>query len=33
VHSAEFYLKAKGIWLEIRNLRHVKKVDAALPQI
>ena len=31
--SVEFFLKAKGIWLELRHLSHVKKVDAAIPKL
>lgn len=31
--SVEFFLKAKGIWLELRHLAHVKKVDAAIPKL
>ncbi len=31
--SVEFFLKAKGIWLELRHLNHVKKVDAAIPKL
>ncbi len=33
VRSAEFYLKAKGIWLELRELKQVQRVDQAIPTI
>lgn len=33
MRSTEFYLKAKGIWLELRHLSNVKRVDAAIPRI
>lgn len=31
--SVEFFLKAKGIWLELRHLGNVKKIDAAIPKL
>ncbi len=31
--SVEFFLKAKGIWLELRNLNQVKKIDLAVPKL
>lgn len=31
--SVEFFLKAKGIWLELRNLGLVKKVDQVIPKL
>jgi tetratricopeptide (TPR) repeat protein len=31
--SVEFFLKAKGIWLDLRHLPQVKKVDQAIPQL
>lgn len=31
--SVEFFLKAKGIWLELRNIALVKKVDQAIPKL
>jgi len=31
--SVEFFLKAKGIWLDLRNLTNVKKVDAVIPRL
>ncbi|MCE3234419.1 MAG: Adenylate cyclase [Vampirovibrio sp.] len=31
--SVEFFLKAKGIWLELRHMGNVKKVDAAIPKL
>lgn len=33
MRSTEFFLKAKGIWLELRHLANVKRVDAAIPRI
>jgi tetratricopeptide (TPR) repeat protein len=31
--SVEFFLKAKGIWLDLRHLPYVKKVDAVMPRL
>ncbi len=31
--SVEFFLKAKGIWLDLRHMAQVKKVDQASPQL
>lgn len=31
--SVEFFLKAKGIWLDLRHIAQVKKVDQAIPQL
>lgn len=31
--SVEFFLKAKGIWLELRNIGQVKQVDATIPKL
>jgi len=31
--SVEFFLKAKGIWLDLRHLAHVKEVDAVMPRL
>ncbi len=31
--SVEFYLKAKGVWLELRRLPQVKQIDVAMPQL
>lgn len=33
MRSVEFFLKAKGIWLELRHMSHVKKVDATIPKL
>jgi tetratricopeptide (TPR) repeat protein len=31
--SVEFFLKAKGIWLDLRHLPQVKKIDAVMPRL
>lgn len=31
--SVEFFLKAKGIWLDLRHLPNVKKIDAVMPRL
>ena len=31
--SVEFFLKAKGIWLDLRRLPQVKQIDAVMPQL
>jgi tetratricopeptide (TPR) repeat protein len=33
MRSVEFFLKSKGIWLELRHLANVKRVDAVIPHI
>jgi tetratricopeptide (TPR) repeat protein len=33
MRSVEFFLKSKGIWLELRHLARVKQVDSAIPHI
>jgi tetratricopeptide (TPR) repeat protein len=33
MRSTEFFLKAKGIWLELRHLSNVKRVDLSMPRL
>jgi tetratricopeptide (TPR) repeat protein len=33
MRSTEFFLKAKGIWLELRHMPQVKRIDADIPRI
>lgn len=33
MRSVEFFLKAKGIWLELRHFPRVKRVDAVVPRL
>jgi tetratricopeptide (TPR) repeat protein len=33
MRSTEFFLKSKGIWLELRHLANVKRIDASIPRL